>query len=124
MSQIMKTYLGVFLLLLLMFSTTGFLGAYMQIIGAQNMHAKIIDELENSGFYMEVIRENLQIADEKNYDLEFTLYRNGSTIVIDDVNDIDGRIQEIYLAKVRLSYDYEIPFYGISETQTLEAYAR
>ena len=50
MSQVIKTFLGVFLILFLTVTAAGVLGAFYQMLHAQNLHAKMIDELENSDY--------------------------------------------------------------------------
>ena len=58
MSQIMKTFMGIFLLLFLMASSAGMLGAFLQVLKAQDMHAMIVDELENSDYCLSVLEES------------------------------------------------------------------
>ena len=45
MSQVMKAFMGVFMVLFLMATSTGVIGAYYQVLHAQNTHAVMIDEL-------------------------------------------------------------------------------
>ena len=46
MSQIMKTFLGVFLIMFMVVTSSGVLSGFMTVVEAQNLHAQIINELE------------------------------------------------------------------------------
>ena len=45
MSQIMKTFLGVFLIMFMVVTSSGVLSGFMTVVEAQNLHAQIINEL-------------------------------------------------------------------------------
>lgn len=47
MSQIIKAFTGIFIVMFMMVSATGILGAFLQTLHAQNLHAAIINELED-----------------------------------------------------------------------------
>ena len=51
MSEIIKSYMGVFLLLLMTLAAGEILAGYMQVLGAQNLHSEILSELEDSNYY-------------------------------------------------------------------------
>ena len=46
MSQIMKTFLGVFLIMFMVVTSSGVLSGFMTVVEAQNLHAQIINELK------------------------------------------------------------------------------
>lgn len=46
MSQIMKAFMGVFLTLFMAVTAMGILAAYMEVMNAQDMQARIVDEIE------------------------------------------------------------------------------
>ena len=48
MSQIMKTFLGVFLIMFMVVTSSGVLSGFMTVVEAQNLHAQIINELEDN----------------------------------------------------------------------------
>ena len=50
MNQIIKAYMGVFVILLLAAVSGGILSGYLNVLTAQDMHAGIISELEDSHF--------------------------------------------------------------------------
>ncbi len=50
MSQIVKAFLGVFLTIFMAVVALGVLNTYMEVMSAQDMQARIVDELENSNF--------------------------------------------------------------------------
>jgi hypothetical protein len=49
-SQIMKTFLGVFLIMFMVVTSSGVLSGFMTVVEAQNLHAQIINELEDSDY--------------------------------------------------------------------------
>ncbi len=46
MSQIIKAFMGVFLTLFMAVTAMGILAAYMEVMNAQDMQARIVDEIE------------------------------------------------------------------------------
>lgn len=56
MSQIIKAFMGVFLTLFMAVTAMGILAAYMEVMNAQDMQARIVDEIENSDFNTGVVR--------------------------------------------------------------------
>ena len=57
MSQIIKAFMGVFLTLFMAVTAMGILAAYMEVMNAQDMQARIVDEIENSDFNTGVVRQ-------------------------------------------------------------------
>ena len=55
MSQIVKAFLGVFLTIFMAVVALGVLNTYMEVMSAQDMQARIVDELENSNFNADVM---------------------------------------------------------------------
>ena len=55
MSEVIKSYMGVFLLLLMTLAAGEILAGYMQVLGAQNLHSEILSELEDSNYYSGVV---------------------------------------------------------------------
>ena len=47
MSQIIKAFTGIFMVLFLMATSMGILGAFVQTLQVQNLHGQVIDELEH-----------------------------------------------------------------------------
>ena len=46
----MKTFLGVFLIMFMVVTSSGVLSGFMTVVEAQNLHAQIINELEDSDY--------------------------------------------------------------------------
>lgn len=90
MSQVMKSYMGIFLIMFLAMVSMGVLSAFMTVIDARDTHARVIDELENSNYSADVIRELLNEADSKKYQLKITMYQDEEKITITDKANIPG----------------------------------
>ena len=122
MNQIIKTFLGVFLILLMCSCCIGMFAQFLHVMEAQNLHAKIVKELEESDYYPDVLRACCMRAQTAGCRLEVTLYQPGKTpIVIQDAAMVPAQIQ-CETAKVELKYALHI--FGLQEEQThiLSAY--
>lgn len=125
MSQIMKTFMGIFLLLFLMASSAGMLGAFLQVLKAQDMHAMIVDELENSDYCLSVLEESFVNAQNYGYDLSIILYReNHETYVCTKKEELPQDTEDAEMAKITLMFPFEISFFGISQNYGISGYAR
>lgn len=125
MSQVIKTFMGVFLVLFLVAASTGVLGAFYQIIHAQNTHAHMIDEIENSDYAMGVLENCFLIAEEEDYRLQISLYSDTqNTRVCLSADSLPTQIDAVNMAEVILFYDVEIPFFDVKIEQQMFGYAR
>ena len=125
MSQVMKAFMGVFMVLLLMTTSAGVIGAFYQILHAQNTHAVMLDELENSDFAKSVIEGCFETAKVEEYRLQMNFYSTSSEIkTCMSVKDIPRNTQDITMVEVVLFYDIELAFFDIAKEQQLFGYAR
>lgn len=125
MSQIMKTFMGIFLILFLMASSASVLGAFLQVLKAQDMHAMIVDELENSDYCLPVLQESFQKTEDMGYDLDVILYQeNHETYVCSQKEMLPQVTKDIEMAKVTLVFYFEIPFLHIHQSYAISGYAR
>ena len=74
MSQIMKTFLGVFLIMFMVVTSSGVLSGFMTVVEAQNLHAQIINELEDSDYDSSVAQTCFENASKAGDTLELKLY--------------------------------------------------
>lgn len=125
MSQIMKTFLGVFLVLFLAVTSSGILSAYMMVADVQDLHATMVDEVENSNFYPPVLKTCFRQAEAANCKLKVTLYKDNYTeVVCTHENEIPIDTSSVSNARLELTFPFQIGFFGISQEHTLCAYAR
>lgn len=125
MSQIMKAFTGVFIVLLLVTTSAGVLGAFYQILHAQNTHAVMLDELENSDFAKGVLVACFETAERENYRLQVNLFSASSEIIsCTSKSEIPSTTDGITMVEVVLFYDIEIAFFEIAQEQQLFGYAR
>ncbi len=125
MSQIIKAYMGIFIMLSITFAAAGILAAYLTVADAQDIHQNMVNELENSDFYPEVVRECFLLAKNRGYTLEVTLYQSDYTSVCcRNAEDVPENTDEVVYAKVELQFPLEAAFYDFTETKSLCAYAR
>ena len=125
MSQVIKTFLGVFLILFLTVTAAGVLGAFYQMLHAQNLHAKMIDELENSDYAPVVMEACFEAAEEAGYDLQLSIYADtGGVFLCTSRADLPTEKPEISLMEVVLEVPIRIAFFELEMKQQLFGYAR
>lgn len=125
MSQILKSFMGIFLLLFLVMTSAGILSAFLQVLYAQDLHAQIITELEDSDYATVVIKENLMEAKEKGYQMEVILYDEEENYrKITREEELPKDCGDIAFARVHLTFWFQIPFLKINQKHTLRGYAR
>ena len=113
MSQIMKSFLGLFLIMFMV----------VTVLSAQNTHAAIISELEDSDFYPSVVNECFKKAKDENTQLSIKLYLDDNSVkTISGAGEIPGG-KKIEKARVELKFFYQIPFFEIKEPHILSGYA-
>ena len=123
MSQIMKSFLGVFLILFMTVSSVGILSGFLSVIAAQNEHAQIIDELEDSDFCPEVKRDCFRNVSANNQSLVLTLYLSDNTVqTVSNDSEVPYDTQ-VNRAFVELKFNYSVDFFGICEEHVLSGYA-
>lgn len=125
MSQVMKAFTGVFMVLFLMTTSTGVLGAFYQILHAQNTHAVMIDELENSDYAKSVMEACFETAEKEGYHLQLSLYSETDEIrTCTTASDLPENTKQVSMAEVILQYSVEVAFFEIEREQQLFGYAR
>ena len=125
MSQVMKVFTGVFMILLLITTSAGVLGSFIQVMRAQNTHASMIDELENSNYANRVMMACFETAEKENYQLQLSLYlENGDVIICTQKEEILECKNKIKMAEVVLNYTIKIAFFEIESEHQLFGYAR
>lgn len=125
MSQIIKAFTGVFVVLFMMTTATGILGAFLQTMHAQNFHAAMIHELENSNYATNVLEECFSVAKDNAYDLEIIFYlEDGGIFICDEFEDLLQRPKAVSMARITLEYPVQIAFFEIDLKQQVYGYGR
>lgn len=111
MKQIVGAFSGILVFLMSMFGFIGMTNVTAQVAAAKEFKADCIAEIENSNFNPYVISSCKTQAVDAGYEL----------IVTNVTYDDDANVST---AEVILKYEYQIPLFGISETQTTRGIAR
>lgn len=111
MGQVLKTYLGLFFLLLIGLVGIGVVVAGMEAAAARDYHADVISEIECSNFNAGVIAACKSQARKNGYELAVANY----------VYDAERNQQ---MAEVILSYDYAIPVLNLVSGHEIRGFAR
>ena len=112
------------MVLFMMVVGMGILSAFLQVVHAQNMHANVITELENSDYAKPVLKEAFEVAEACFYELEISLYSEEGVLQCKTVEDLPNTAMEIDMADIVLRYTIEIPFLQIHLKQALFGYGR
>lgn len=125
MSQIIKTFLSVFLILFMTVTGVGLLSAYMQVMNAQDMQARIVDEMENSNYASAVAGRCYEEATQAGYELTIVFYYdNGGTVSCSSAANLPGDVSDVTMAKVELTFPFEVKFLGIHKKHVFSGYAK
>lgn len=125
MSQIVKAFLGVFLTLFMAVVAMGVLVTYMEVMNAQDMQARIVDELENSNFSAAVMGACFDQCAGAGYELAVTIYgEEGAVAAIHAKSEVPAAIEAVSMAKVELRFPMKSAVLGIDQSRTFVGYAR
>ena len=123
MSQIMKTFLGVFLIMFMVVTSSGVLSGFMTVVEAQNLHAQIINELEVSDYDSSDAQTCFENASKAGDTLELNLYMTDNSIrTVTDASQIASS-DEIEKARVELKFPFGVAVFGIKQEHVLSGYA-
>lgn len=125
MSQVIKAFMGVFMVMFLMITATGVLGAFYQILHAQNTHSAMIDEIENSDFARSVMVSCFDTAKKEDYALQLSLYSDAGEIrTCTSVSELPEDTSTVTMVEVILQYSIEVAFFEVATEQQMFGYAR
>lgn len=125
MSQIVKAFLGVFLTLFIAVVALGVLITYMEVMNAQDMQARIVDELENSDFNVAVMQACFKQCEKAGYDLSVTLFSEGTVVTaVHSWQEVPASLESVTVAKVEMKFPMKSTLLGIDQSRTFVGYAR
>lgn len=112
MGQVVKTYLGIFLMMLLTMAGIGIITAEIEVAKARNYKTDVVIELENSAYNPKVAQMCVKQAEESGYILELLFYDAKGRVYRMDALEENSDVT-IDMAEVYLSYQYRIgPFHS------------
>ncbi len=115
MSQVIKSFTGVFFMLLVLLLGTGVLSAQMDASNALSYKADLVAELENSNFSPQVLNGCIQQAIDNGYKISVKTFTRGGAA-------------RVYITpsagEVVLTYPYRIGFLNSVTEHQVRGYAR
>ena len=116
MSQIIKAFMGVFLTLFMAVTAMGILAAYMEVMNAQDMQARIVDEIENSDFNTGVVQQCFLQSEEAGYQLKVTFFNENSTVAT--VSQVRYHMEWMGLIwqKLKCSFHFRLLFWELTDS--------
>ena len=125
MSQIMKAFTGIFMVLFMVAASMGALSGFIQVSKAMEFHASVIDELENSDYCSSVLEACFEAAQRGGYELKVTLFEvQGGSVIYEDISDVLEPDKHIQMAKVDMRFYINIPFFALRNEQNISGYGR
>ena len=129
MKEIFESFLGVFLLLLLMVGGMSVIAAGIDSRNADATKTGYIAELENSNFSASVLGGVLADAASQGYALKVDLYHqdpSGARTMTQGITNTAGvpDTSDVYMAKLNLTFDYSFPMLNSVTPHELVGYAR
>ncbi|SER77820.1 hypothetical protein [Lachnobacterium bovis] len=120
MGQVVKSFLGVFLIMFLVATSVSIISVFLEVMNAQNEHASIINEIENSDFNNQVITQCVNDAKKKGYTVSTKVFYEDLEKIKLENKDLD----EAKVAKVELKFPINIAFWQLNQEYKIEGYAR
>lgn len=125
MSQIIKAFTGIFMMLFIMVTTVGVMRIYFETVQAQNFHASLLYELESSNHALSVLKNGMQVGKLLNYEIEYSFIKEGGGVVVcAKYQEIPRNVDDVEDVEVVLRYPVQLGFLGIDTKQELIGYAR
>lgn len=123
MSQVIKSFTGVFFLLLVVLLGTGILSAQMDASNAISYKADLVVELENSNYSAQVMNGCIAQAIENGYGICIKTYTEGGSVCVYTTPSA-GDTTDVVMAEVVLTYPYRIGFLNSVTEHQVRGYAR
>lgn len=123
MSQVLKTFMGVFFMLLVLLLGTGVLSAQMDASNAISYKSDLVAELENSNYSPRVINGCIEQAIESGYEISIKTYKKGGAVQV-YTSPCAGDTRDVVMAEVILTYPYRIGFLNSVTRHQVRGYAR
>lgn len=109
MSTIIKSYTVIIMCLLIFFLSINVISGHLDVQNANDYHAAVIDEIENSNHAISVINKIKNEAEENGYEIDITSYYGANSSII---------------SKVTLKYKYRFDLLNVENEHEIVGYAR
>ena len=125
MSQIIKAFTGIFMMLFIMTSVVGVLQVFFSVVQAQNYHSALIYELESSNHANSILKNGIEAGKSLGYQINYTLIKeSGGVVRCTKTQDVPDNVEDIECVEVVLRYPVRIAFFEIEKAQELVGFAR
>ena len=124
MSQIMKSFMGLFVVLMMIVVVTGLLGVFLDVVEAQDFHTNAIVQLQDSDCSLVVMKQLYDAAAEKGYRLTIQFAMSEGLIESNSAAQLPAAVPDTATVIVRLEYPVRIIVFGMEKYRRLVGYAR
>ncbi len=124
MSQIIKVWMSLFLILVFIVTGIGCISASTDIEHARSFKADVVANLENSNYNADVINSCISTASDCGYALTIVAYGKDGGVKTYRDGSPAGSTKGVYAASVTLKYKYKIGFLNINTEKSVRGMAR
>lgn len=123
MSQIIKSFMGLFFVLIILFLGVGIISAQMDVSHALDYKSDLVAQLENSNYSPQVINGCIEQALQNGYGISIKTFTEGGSVkTYTSPSASDTR--DVVMAEVVLTYPYQIHFLNTVTEHQVRGYAR
>lgn len=123
MSQVIKSFMGMFFILLLLLLGVGVISAQMDVSDAISYKSDLVAQLENSNYSPEVINGCIEQAVQNGYEISIKTFTEGGSVKVYTTPSA-GDTTDVVMAEVVLTYPYQIGFLNSVTKHQVRGYAR
>ncbi len=113
MSLVIKTYMGIFLILLSLLTMLGTISMCIDVVNARDFHNSVLTQIQEANFAPSVLMACQEAAVSRGYQLH-----------IDDTSQMSADKGKKGLVEVRVGYELEIPLFQLKEQHEIYGIAR
>lgn len=124
MPTIIKTFLGVFFFMLMVFSGTGLIKYNIDVNAAADFKQNVVEELQNSNMSPDVINSCINTGKTNGYNVIITAIHESTTSTFRDGNYATVSMPEVESAYVVIEYKLKLPFFKVTSQKTERGFVK
>lgn len=124
MSVIIKSFMGIFFFVLVVFLGVGIIQYQTEVNQASNYQQDVLKELQNSDFSPKVMNACILTGTKNNYDVRIDVSSGDGSHTTYTKNHLASHTPDVVAAYVTVLYKSRLPFLGLETTNSLRGFAR
>lgn len=124
MSVIIKSFMGIFFFVLVVFLGVGIIQYQTEVNQASNYQQDVLKELQNSDFAPTVMNACILTGTKNNYEVRIDVSDKDGSHTTYTKNRLASHTPDVVAAYVTVLYKSRLPFLGLETTNSLRGFAR